>query len=234
MKQLIIGCAILERELRHLVGASGQPVDLVLIEQGLHEKPAVLRSRLQSEIDRHDGQYDRIMIAYGLCSNALEGVQAGVTPLLVPRAHDCITLLLGSRDRYRSYFDAHEGTYWYSVGWLATGSQPGPDYLDKKKADFLEDYDEETADFLIEEERKWIDRYRTACFIRHGLVDESDHLEYTKQAAETFGWQMDVVDGDLTLLADLVAGHEDETRFLLVPPGRQITASFREDIVTHC
>lgn len=234
MKQLLIGCAILERELKHLIATANQSTELILLEQGLHESPSTLRSRLQAEIDLHDGQYDRIMIAYGLCSNGLEGIRAGVTPLLVPKAHDCITLLLGSRERYRQYFDDNAGTYWYSVGWLETGSQPGPDFIESKKTRYASEYDEETTDFLIEEEKKWIERYRSACFIRHGLVDESAHLDFTQKTADALGWQMDVVDGDLTLLADLVSGRDDESRFLLVPPGRQITASFREDIVTHC
>ena len=35
-------------------------------------------------------------------------------------------------------------------------------------------------------------------------------------------------------LSAVLSGIEDESRFMLVPPGRQITASFQEDIVTHC
>ncbi|MFV1980286.1 MAG: DUF1638 domain-containing protein [Rhodothermia bacterium] len=34
---------------------------------------------------------------------------------VLPRAHDCITLLMGSRTRYLEYFKAHPGTYFRSV-----------------------------------------------------------------------------------------------------------------------
>jgi len=40
---------------------------------------------------------------------------------VVPRAHDCITLLLGSKERYAKLFGERPGTYWYSAGWLEIG-----------------------------------------------------------------------------------------------------------------
>ena len=39
-------------------------------------------------------------------------------PLVIPRAHDCIALFMGSRQRYREYFDAHPGTYYRTSGWI--------------------------------------------------------------------------------------------------------------------
>lgn len=38
--------------------------------------------------------------------------------LVIPRAHDCITLYLGSRQRYLEQFNARPGTYWYSLDYL--------------------------------------------------------------------------------------------------------------------
>jgi hypothetical protein len=37
---------------------------------------------------------------YGLCNLALTSLRARAVPVVVPRAHDCITLYLGSRQRY--------------------------------------------------------------------------------------------------------------------------------------
>lgn len=235
-RTLLIGCAVLEDELRHLTAASapaaGGAIELLLVEQGLHERPEQLRSRLQSEIDRADGRYDRIIIAYGLCSNGLAGIRAGRTPLLVPRAHDCITLLLGCRQRYRTYFDQNPGTYWYSSGWLAHGRPPGPDHFERKQREFMDAYDDEdTAEYLLGEERRWIDNYRSACFIRQPISDETEPIARTRAAAERFGWSFDLLDGDLGLLRGLVSGCEDPDLFLMVPAGSIIQPSYGEDIV---
>lgn len=245
-RSLVIGCAVLERELRHLVDSHADAacpvqtaapacpdVELRMIEQGLHERPEHLRQRLQSEIDRADGQYDRIILAYGLCSNGLSGIRAGRTPLLVPRAHDCITLLLGSRQRYRDYFDRNSGTYWYSAGWIESGHPPGPDHIERKRAEFFEKYeDEDTVEYLLDEERRWIANYSRACFIRQELSDESAHIARTQAAADGFGWTFDLLDGDLGLLHDLVSGCDDPERLLLIPPGSSVAPSYDERVVT--
>ena len=44
-----------------------------------------------------EGVYDAILLGYGLCGNGLAGVTARHTRLVLPRAHDCIGILMGSR-----------------------------------------------------------------------------------------------------------------------------------------
>ena len=41
--------------------------------------------------------------------------------LVVPRAHDCITLFLGSKERYLDYFQTHPGVYFKTSGWIERG-----------------------------------------------------------------------------------------------------------------
>jgi hypothetical protein len=47
--------------------------------------------------------------------------------MVVPRAHDCIALLLGSREKYAVYFDAHPGTFYQSPGWVERAAGLGDD-----------------------------------------------------------------------------------------------------------
>ena len=59
--------------------------------------------------------------ATALCSNGLVGLTARNIPVVVPRAHDCITLFLGSKERYLDYFQSHTGVYFKTSGWIERG-----------------------------------------------------------------------------------------------------------------
>lgn len=127
----IIACHVLWRELCYYAALSRNIFDFHFLEQGLHCTPDLLRKQLQDAIDAVDKDYDGLLIGYGLCSNGIAGIVAPQTRLVVMRGHDCITFLLGSRERYQTYFDSHPGTYWYSPGWIDTGSQPGKERYER-------------------------------------------------------------------------------------------------------
>jgi hypothetical protein len=94
-------------------------VDVELLRLGLHDEPAYLRDQLQTRIDASTGQgYDAIVLAYGLCGLATAGLMARDIPLVMPRAHDCITLFLGDRARYKDQFENNPGTYWYALDYI--------------------------------------------------------------------------------------------------------------------
>jgi len=124
VRLLALTCEVLARSVYLCAARSPHVVDVHLNRRGLHDDPPNLRAILQREIDAIDGTrapardaigapYDAIVLAYGLCGAATAGLRAGSIPLVVPRAHDCITLFLGSRDRYTAEFTGHPGTYWY-------------------------------------------------------------------------------------------------------------------------
>ena len=68
-----------------------------------------------------ESRYEAVLFGYGLCSNGLVGLTARNVPLVLPRAHDCITLFLGGKERYLEYFHAHPGVYFKTTGWIERG-----------------------------------------------------------------------------------------------------------------
>ncbi len=119
MRLCAISCEVFARECARAAANSPHIVDLSFQPFGLHDTPDELRRQVQSEIDkRSTGQFDCILLTYGLCSRGTAELMARDTPLVIPRAHDCITLLLGSRARYENEFQQHPGTYYYSTGWI--------------------------------------------------------------------------------------------------------------------
>ena len=105
-----------------------------LLEQGLHNEPQRLQRELQEAIDRVEADHPEaqvIVLGYGLCSRGTEGLYTRRCRLVAARAHDCITLLLGDKQRYAQYVKDNPGTYWYSPGWNRHGKPPGKERYER-------------------------------------------------------------------------------------------------------
>ena len=152
-------CDALARPVYWCAAQSPHIVDIHLIQRGLHNTPMELRAVLQEQIDQTKG-YDRIVLVYGLCGQSTAGLVARSIPLVIPRCHDCITLFLGSRERYNDQFNNYSGTYWYvqdyierddnSGGALSLGAAAAVD-VQKEYDSYVQKYGKDNADYLLED-----------------------------------------------------------------------------------
>lgn len=237
---LAITCEALARSIYAAAAGSPNTITISLFKQGLHNRPKSLRQILQSQIDAvPEGAYDAVLLVYGMCGMSTVGLQARHTPLVIPRAHDCITLYLGSRERYQQEFDRHPGTYWYSLDYMER-SEPGSgvalgaagiEATEAEYEKYVAKYGQETADMLIEELRKWSQHYTRAVFIDTGLGDGSEFERVARAKAEQEGWVFERMQGDRRLLNLLISGDWPDTEFLVVPPGHMIQAAYGDDLI---
>ncbi len=233
MRLILISCKVLRREFYHYAALSRNVVDLRLLKQGLHNDPGKLRETLQAEIDAVDQQdgYDAILLGYGLCSNGIEGLRSAKYRLVIPRAHDCITFFLGSKERYIKHFEEHPGTYWFTPGWIETeGAVDKPRY-DAIYREYVEKYGEDNAKYLLEVMHGWIEEYDRAAYVDLGFLDSTRYKEYTRQLAAARGWEYVEFRGDPRLVIDLLDGNWDRERFLVVEAGEAVRASHDEFIL---
>ena len=235
-----LACEVLARSVYWGAARSPHSVDITLQRIGLHVTPNKLREALQSEIDAVDGEsYDAVVLAYGLCGKATAGLRAGKVPLVLPRAHDCITLFLGGREKFAREFDACPGTYWYVQDFiergdnddlvLSIGAQTAGD-SDQVYADYVEKYGKENADYLMEAMAAWQTHYERAVYIDLGLGDGKPVAARAEADAKQRGWRFEQMAGDLVLVRRLLAGEWDED-FLIVKPGEKIEMVGGEEIV---
>ena len=107
MRLRVVACEIFFREICHLAARSPNKVDVEFLPKGLHDQGgSTMRERLQAAIDATDPEkHDAVALAYGLCNNGLVGLEARGLPLVLMRAHDCVTAFLGSRARYARTFE---------------------------------------------------------------------------------------------------------------------------------
>jgi hypothetical protein len=229
----IILCRVLELEIEHFAQRCDHVVRLERLEQGLHNEPRKLHQHVQQAIDRLERETpaEVIVLGYGLCSRGVEGLRTTRCQLVIPRAHDCITLLLGDKDRYQQYVARHPGTYWYSPGWIQHHLPPGPERYDRMYQEYCEKYGEDNAAFLMDTERQWHANYNRATFVDVGIGTQPEHLEFTRQCAEWLGWEYDRQHGDASLLQELVQGPWDASRFVTVPPGQTVRMTGDERVL---
>ena len=232
MKLKFIACKVMQREAYLCAARSKNIIDIVFLQQGLHNEPDKLRAEVQNALDLtqdyQGDEYDALLLGYGLCSNGIVGLSAKI-PIIVPRGHDCITLLLGSKEKYREYFDSHRGVYWYSPGWIDTGSQPGKERFDKTLKEYIEKYGDDNAQFLMEAEQNWMKEYNWATYIDWNFPNSENEKSYTKQCAEFLGWKYDELKGDSGLMQRLFDGKWSDNEFLIVKPGQKIGEDLTND-----
>ena len=242
MRLKLISCEIFYREMCAAVARSPNQVDIEFLPKGLHDMGAEgMRSGLQAAVDGTDGsRYEAALLGYALCGNGLAGLTARSVPLVAPRAHDCITLFLGSKERYLDYFQQHPGVYFKTSGWIERG-----DSLQQLRHFSIQDkmgmvytyeelvarYGEDNARYLYEELGECRRNYRQLTFIEMGVEPDDRFERRTQEEAARRGWKFEKVQGDMALIQRLVDGRWDERDFLVVPPGWRIVARYDEAII---
>ncbi len=242
MRLKLIACEILCREFCDAIAHSVNQVDLEFLPKGLHDAGQIAMSaRLRETVAAVDEtRYDAILMGYALCSNGLVGLAARTIPLVVPRAHDCITLFLGSKERYLEYFYSHPGVYFKTSGWIERGeglTQYDGDTIQQTSGmqqtyeELVAKYGKENADFLYEQLGEMTRNYSGLTYIQMGIEPDDRFEQQSRRHAAEQGWKFEKIDGDMRLVHALVDGPWDEDDFLVVPPGHQIATSFDESII---
>jgi len=241
----MISCEVLARQAYYIAAFSPHVTDVELVAKGLHNTPDVLRAALQRSLDATEpGKYDAILLGYGLCSNSIAGLSCAHTQMVVPRAHDCITLYLGSGERYAEEFRANPGTYWYTADYIerggdstdlvALGSAAEEAQMDKVYEEYVQKYGKDNADYLMEVMGAWKQHYNRAAYIEAAEMRLPDYTSQVQELATRRGWNFERLMGSLVILHDLLEGHWDEGRFLVVPPGQTIAPVYDGRIIAGC
>jgi hypothetical protein len=231
-KLKFIGCEVLYREACSLAASSGHQVDVELLRKGLHDLTTeAMRTELQRAVDAAQSDYQAILLGYARCSDGVVGLTARSIPMIIPKAHDCITLFFGSRRAYQEYFDANVGTYFHTSGWLersdphVPGGQGIHDRLGLGKS--LEEltalYGADNAEYIFQTLGDGLGNYRRVCYIEMGTMDEVDLIKTSQAQAAQRGWEFERRRGDWSLLKRLFEGPW-EGDFLVVQPGQSISA----------
>jgi Protein of unknown function (DUF1638). len=213
-KKAVIACAVMKHEFEKVIG--DRPIDLHILEQGLHNTPKLMPGHISEKVAEVAASGpEEIILGYGLCSNGVVGVGGGAKPLVIPRCHDCISMLLGSVERYNEVFRRNPGTIYLSAGWVDACDDP-LGYLENK---YIPRMGEKKALRAVSLE---LAHYTHFCYIDNGLGDRERLKERTRENCRMFQKEYKEIQGSLEYFERLIDSPADGPDIIRLSPGRQL------------
>lgn len=210
MDSVLICCETLWDEMQLAIRQTGYAGRVVLVESGLHNVPAQLRQRLQQELDRLTGAV-RVLLGFGFCGGAMAGLHARGCQLVLPRADDCVTLMLGSAAQRKKLSQ----TYFLTRGWL------------RGEKNIWEEYKYATEKFGKQRGHEimqlMLAQYKELAVLKTDAYNLDEIMADTQRIADTLGLQHTVVPSSVEYLCRLLCGPWDTGQFLVIPPHTSIT-----------
>jgi N-methylhydantoinase A/oxoprolinase/acetone carboxylase beta subunit len=231
-KPYVIACAVLALDIQSIAARLGMDIGVKFLEGGLHDRPNLLRKKLQEAIDEisASGQCNRIVVGYGICGRGTVGVQTRDISLAIPKVHDCIALFLGGDMAYRREFKKYPGTYYISAGWYEEKTEPHSQrkrsvYYGDEKLNYdelVEKYGESAAKETFQFLSTWQKNYQRAAFIETGAKISPKYEKYAKEMAKEYGWTYEKIVGDQILIEKLLTADETTDEILVIPPNHVV------------
>jgi len=231
-KPYVIACAVLALDIKSAAEKLGLDIGVKFLEGGLHDRPDLLRQKLQLAIDElsASGRCDRIVVGYGVCGRGTVGIQARDIPLSIPKVHDCIALFLGGDAAYRDEFKKYPGTYYISAGWYEEKTEPLSQrklsvyYGDEKLnyGELVEKYGEKAAKETFQFLSTWQKNYQRAAFIETGAKLSAKYGKYAEDMAAEYKWKYEKIAGNRILIEKLLTAGETTDEILVVAPNHVI------------
>lgn len=106
----VIACGAIALDVRAIARRRGWQIDLYPVPAPLHNRPAQIPAAVAAEVERLDGDYERVVVAYGDC-----GTYGGLDALIAQRGIErldgehCYELF--ARDEVREALAEQPGTY---------------------------------------------------------------------------------------------------------------------------
>ena len=207
MKIKIIACEVMKEEMESMEALSDVEIEFVSMDYHLY--PKKLGKELQSIIDR-SLDYSRIILAFGLCGGAANGLRANNCTLTIPKVHDCISVFLYKGKGCVCNFEKEVGTFYLSCGWMITERS----ILSEHKR-IVSKYGEKKAFSVL---NRMYDNYKKVLFVKTGCSLEDEIILQSKEIAKLIDVKHEIIEGKTAFIEKIVKGPWDDKNFINITP----------------
>lgn len=201
----VIACGIFQPYINQL--SLSDQYDWTFLKIRQHNQPKQLTEAIQNEINQ-SLNYEKIIILYGVCGGALLPLYTKDIPLVIVRVHDCMSILLGSKQRYDALTQQNK-----SLNWSCYALKKDH-YVNDTLSKWEELYDEETIEYL-----KSILIPEKDFYISFDMEEEKEYLHDEEN----------ILKGDLSFLNDIL--HLNSSEILYVYPHQRIKQTLDEEVI---
>jgi len=206
----LVICRALEHILSPLVN---KQTEIVILDIALHVNPKTLRDRLNQEIAQIEKEDVDILLGYGLCGRALEGVSSQKSRLILPRVDDCVGAILGSRQNHQQMMSKYPGSYFLDPKWVDSELDI---FVQAQKG--IERIPVERRTDII---KMMLKHYSKIAFL--GEKDENpEQFHRCQELAEKHDFNIICMPPDYSLLHRLINGPWTDEHFVIAHPGEKI------------
>jgi hypothetical protein len=211
MKRAIIACAMIENELKKVYKKTGCSLPILWMERGYHNNPINLKQNLQQAIDELQDM-DDILLVFGLCGNATNGIVSRKARLIIPKFDDCINMLLYNGIRKKRAYTEPRSIY-ITKGWTLDSESIVAQYDNN-----LDTYGKEVADDIM---AMMYEHYEKITIIDTNSYKMEEVLKYAHKAANLLELSIDQTKGSTIIIEKLLSGQWDEN-FIVQSPGQPL------------
>lgn len=225
MRVYLLACRTIRNEIEQITEKYHLKFQAIrYVESGLHNHRKTLRAAIEKELSDLDIQTeDRLLLCFGLCGNVFDGMLTGNYQTVMPRSQDCITLLLGSRER-RTNLESEQISYYLTRGWLYGKANMHREYIES-----CEKFGKSMADDIY---RQIFDGYQSVTLIDTHRGDFEQFCKEGEMIAKDFKLQVRKCSADLSWLESYLLQDFDtllaEHKLVIYPP--ESTMSFKDFI----
>jgi hypothetical protein len=225
----LIACDVFLREICLLIANSPHIFDVEFTEKDSHTHSDRLKRLIQEKINASDDKhYDAILLGYGLCGNATIGLKARGAKIVIPRAHDCCTLFLGSKEKFKEHFKDNPSQPFSSPGYMERseslfhdGIAGGDMETDPVYLKYVEQYGEENARYIYETMHGNQSKHGKIVYIEIPETRNPDYVRLCRERAQSSGMSFVSLEGSIDLLERLINGNWQPEEFLILEPGQR-------------
>lgn len=216
MSTVVFCCNTLRDEVQKIIKVIGLNYPTVYLEGGFHNHPERMRSHINEILARETRGFDRALMAMGHCGGVCRELDPIGCELIIPRADDCLSLLMGSMKR-RQKASRQIATYFLTAGWL------------RHTENLITSFERDCELFGSKQARViyriMLKHYRRFGFIDTGTYDLELEKKKTAPLSSILNIQTESLAGDLSWLRRLLTGPWNPDEFLVLAPGKRLDQS---------